>query len=66
MSDTDILVIGGGAIGICSVYYLVQQGLQALVVKQGEIASGFSGANAGRMVSSYFAIFSVSFLSFLN
>ena len=51
--EPDVLVIGGGAVGICSAYYLAEQGLQVLVVEKGEIASGCSGANAGLIVPSY-------------
>jgi len=49
----DILVIGSGAIGICSAYYLAEQGLRVAVVEQGEIGSGCSGANAGLIVPSH-------------
>ena len=52
-SDMDVLVIGGGAIGICSAYYLAQQWLRVSVVEKGEIASGCSGANAGLIVPSH-------------
>jgi D-amino-acid dehydrogenase len=51
--DMDVLVIGGGAIGICSAYYLTRQGLSVSVVEKGEIASGCSGANAGLIVPSH-------------
>jgi len=49
----DVLVIGGGAIGICSAYYLAEKGLKVSVVEKGEIASGCSGANAGLIVPSH-------------
>jgi len=52
-NDIDVLVIGGGAIGVCSAYYLAEQGLSVSVVEQGEIASGCSGANAGLIVPSH-------------
>ena len=52
-SSPDVLVIGAGAIGICSAYYLAEQGLQVTVVEQKEVASGCSGANAGLIVPSY-------------
>lgn len=51
--EMDVLVIGGGAIGVCSAYYLTEKGLRVSVVEQGEIASGCSGANAGLIVPSY-------------
>jgi D-amino-acid dehydrogenase len=52
-SSPDVLVIGAGAIGICSGYYLAERGLQVTVVEQKEIASGCSGANAGLIVPSH-------------
>lgn len=52
-TEPDVLVIGGGAIGICSAYYLAEQGLRVSVVDQGEMASGCSGASAGLIVPSY-------------
>lgn len=52
-SEMDVLVIGGGAIGVCSAYYLAKQGFRVSVVEQGEIASGCSGANAGLIVPSF-------------
>lgn len=51
--DTDVLIIGSGAIGVCSAYYLAKEGLQVSIVEKGEIASGCSGANAGLIVPSY-------------
>ena len=47
------MVIGAGAIGICSAYYLTEQGLRVSIVEQKEIASGCSGANAGLIVPSH-------------
>ncbi|UCC39724.1 MAG: FAD-dependent oxidoreductase [Candidatus Aminicenantes bacterium] len=51
--DLDVLVVGGGAIGICSAYFLAEQGLQVTIVEQKEVASGCSGANAGLIVPSH-------------
>lgn len=51
--ETDILVIGGGAIGICTAHYLLQQGRQVAVVEQGEVCSGSSYGNAGLIVPSH-------------
>ena len=50
---TDVLVIGGGAIGICSAYYLNEQGRKVTVVEKGEICSGSSYGNAGMIVPSH-------------
>lgn len=52
-NSPDVLVIGAGAIGICSAYYLAGQGLRVSIVEQKEIASGCSGANAGLIVPSH-------------
>jgi len=49
----DVLVIGGGAIGVCCAYYLVQQNLSVALIEQEEIASGCSEANAGLLVASH-------------
>lgn len=51
--ETEILVIGGGAIGICSAYYLSEQGRNVTVVEKGEICSGSSYGNAGMIVPSH-------------
>ena len=44
---TDVLVIGAGAIGICSAYYIRDRGLNVTVVEKGEVCSGSSYGNAG-------------------
>ena len=51
--NIEILVIGGGAIGICSAYYLSEQGRDVMVVEKGEICSGSSYGNAGMIVPSH-------------
>jgi D-amino-acid dehydrogenase len=51
--DADVLVIGGGIIGVCSAYYLAERGFSVSILEQGEIASGCSGANAGLIVPSF-------------
>ena len=51
--DADVLVIGGGVIGVCSAYYLAERGFSVSLLEQGEIASGCSGANAGLIVPSF-------------
>ncbi len=52
-TDPDVLVIGGGAIGVCSAYYLDKKGVQVSLVDQEKLASGCSGANAGLIVPSF-------------
>lgn len=52
-NDTDVLIVGCGAIGACSAYYLAKQGLRVSIIEKGEIVSGCSGANAGLIVPSH-------------
>jgi D-amino-acid dehydrogenase len=51
--NTEILVIGAGAIGICSAYYLSELGRKVTVVERGEVCSGSSYGNAGMIVPSH-------------
>lgn len=53
MTQTDVLVIGGGVIGVSTAYYLSQRGRQVTLVEQGEIAHGCSYGNAGLIVPSH-------------
>ena len=50
---SNILILGGGVIGVCSAYYLAQQGASVTLLEQGEIASGCSYGNAGWVVPSH-------------
>jgi len=50
---TDILIIGGGAVGICSACYLNALGKDVVVVEKDEIGSGSSYGNAGLIVPSH-------------
>ncbi len=52
-AESDVLVIGGGAVGVCSAYYLGKKGVQVSLVEREEFASGCSGANAGLIVPSF-------------
>lgn len=52
-TNPDVLVIGGGAIGVCCTYYLVHQNLSVALIEKKEIASGCSEANAGLLVPSH-------------
>ena len=51
--DVDVLVIGGGVIGICSAHYLAAAGRRVTVVERGEIGSGCSYGNSGLIVPSH-------------
>ncbi len=51
---SDIVVIGGGVIGICSAYFLSLRGFRVTVVERGEVGSGCSFGNAGYACPSHF------------
>lgn len=54
MNDSrDVLILGGGAIGLCTAYYLSQQGFRITIIEQNEIGSGCSHGNAGLIVPSH-------------
>ncbi len=49
----DVLIIGGGMVGVCAATYLQQAGLKTAIVEKGSIASGCSEGNAGLIVPSH-------------
>ncbi len=51
---SDVIVIGGGVIGLCSAYYLHQAGYSVTLLEKGELGDGSSGGNAGLIVPSHF------------
>ena len=52
-SQYDVVIIGGGVIGVCSAYYLAQKGSRVLLIEKGEVASGCSSGNGGLIVPSH-------------
>ncbi len=50
----DVLIIGGGAIGLCAAYYLLRDGASVTVVDKGEMGHGSSLHNAGYICPSHF------------
>lgn len=51
--NADVIVIGGGAIGLCCAYYLARAGLQVCLLEKGTIGAGCSDKNAGLIVPSH-------------
>ncbi len=49
-----ILVIGGGAVGLCTAHYLRASGCDVTIVERGVIGEGSSMHNAGLVVPSHF------------
>jgi len=45
--STDVLVVGGGIIGLTSAYFLAREGLRVLVVDKGDLGQEASWAGAG-------------------
>lgn len=45
----DVIVVGGGLVGSSVAYHLAKAGVRTLLVEQGDLASGASGANFGRI-----------------
>lgn len=50
----DIIIIGGGIIGLSSAYYLSKQGHKVTVIDKGDISNNCSFGNAGMIVPSHF------------
>ncbi len=51
--QADVLVIGGGVVGICTAHFLQQQGRDVTVVEKDEVCAGSSYGNAGLIVPSH-------------
>lgn len=49
----DVLVIGGGAAGVASAYYLGRSGFSVTLVEKDQVCSGCSYGNAGLLVPSH-------------
>jgi len=43
----DVLVVGGGMLGVCTAHSLVERGLRTTLLERGEICSGASHGNGG-------------------
>ena len=54
MSKRKVVVIGGGIVGLCSAWYLNQQGHQVTIIEKETLGEGCSAGNAGMLVPSHF------------
>ena len=54
MKDKHIHIIGGGAIGLCTAFYLQQLGYQITIIDKSSFKEGASYGNAGMIVPSHF------------
>lgn len=45
--DSEVVVIGGGIIGVCTAYYLAQRGVPVTLLEKGELAAEQSSRNWG-------------------
>lgn len=52
-TSSDVLILGGGAIGVCSAYYLLRRGYSVTLIDKGEVGAGSSYGNAGLIVPSH-------------
>ncbi len=52
-TQEDILIIGGGVIGVCAAYYLAAQGCKVTLIEKDHICAGSSYGNAGLIVPSH-------------
>ena len=50
---SDVVVIGGGVIGVCAAYYLAAHGRQVTLLERDEVCSGSSYGNSGLIVPSH-------------
>ena len=51
-SKSEILIIGGGVIGVCSAYYLLQEGFSVTLLEKDRINAGSTYGNAGLIIPS--------------
>ena len=50
----EVIIIGGGIVGLCCAFHLQEAGLQVTIIDQGDFTDGCSFGNAGMIVPSHF------------
>jgi D-amino-acid dehydrogenase len=53
---SEVVVIGGGVVGVSLAYYLVRKGLRVTLVEQARVGSGCSRGNAGQITPGHFPV----------
>ena len=53
LEKADVVVIGGGVIGVCTAYYLQKSGRQVTLLERSSVCSGSSQGNSGLIVPSH-------------
>ncbi len=51
--ESDVLILGGGVIGLACAYHLLKQGRQVTILDQGDIGGGSSHGNCGTLTPSH-------------
>ncbi len=52
-TESDVLILGGGVIGLCCAHYLLATGRHVTVLDQGRVGSGSSHGNCGTLTPSH-------------
>jgi len=52
-TKTDVLIIGGGVIGLACAYYLLEEGRNVRIIERDTVGDGASGGNCGFIYSSH-------------
>lgn len=50
----NVLILGGGVVGLCSAYYLLRDGWKVVLLDKGDLTNSCSNGNAGMIVPSHF------------
>jgi len=48
----DVVIVGGGVVGVCTAYALVERGVRTTLLERGEVCSGASFGNGGWILAS--------------
>lgn len=52
-TQPDVVIVGGGAVGLCCAYYLLELGFTVTLLEKGEVGTGSSYGNGGLIVPSH-------------